>query len=121
MAKDKKAKNNNDEEITKVQSVQLAETERLIAKAQEIDPLSNDYITIQERISDANESSENIGKLKGKRLSKLEIAEKVTGIGVGVAGIALTIKEISGGMVRSDGCKTILRNVIGQIGKIVKK
>ena len=120
MAKNK-AKNNNDEEITKVQSVQLAETERLIERAKEIDPLSDDYVTIQERISDANESSENIGKLKGKRLSKLEVVEKVTGIGVGLAGIALTIKEVSGGMIRSDGCKTILRNCIGSIGKIVKK
>lgn len=104
-----------------VQNAQLTETERLIEKAKEIDPLSDDYVAIQERISDANESSENIGKLKGKRLSKLEIAEKVTGIGVGVAGIALTIKEISGGMVRSDGAKTILRNVISGIGKIAKK
>ena len=120
MAK-KKAKNDNDENIVMVQNAQLTETERLIEKAKEIDPLSDDYVTIQERISDANESSENIGKLKGKRLSKLEIAEKVTGIGVGVAGIALTIKEISGGMVRSDGAKTILRNVIGNIGKIAKK
>lgn len=120
MAK-KKAKNDNDENIVMVQNAQLTETERLIEKAKEIDPLSDDYVVIQERISDANESSENIGKLKGKRLSKLEIAEKVTGIGVGVAGIALTIKEISGGMVRSDGAKTILRNVIGNIGKIVKK
>lgn len=120
MAKNKKAKN-NDEQIVAVQNVQLEETERLIEKAKTIDPLSNDYVTIQERISDSNESSENIGKLKGKRLTKLEVAEKVTGIGVGVAGIALTIKEISGGMVRSDGAKTILRNVIGNIGKIVKK
>lgn len=121
MAKEKKAKNNNDEVIAKVQNVQLAETERLIERAKEIDPLSDDYVTIQERISDANESSENIGKLKGKRLTKLEVMEKVTGIGVGLAGIALTVKEISGGMVRSDGAKTILRNCIGGIGKIVKK
>ncbi len=121
MAKNKAKINNNDEEITKVQSVQLAETERLIERAKEIDPLSDDYVTIQERISDSNESSESIGKLKGKKLSKLEVMEKVTGIGVGLAGIALTIKEVSGGMIRSDGCKTILRNCIGSIGKIVKK
>lgn len=120
MAKEKKAKN-NDERIDAVQNVQLKETERLIEKAKEIDPLSDDYVTIQERISDANESSENIGKLKGKKLSKIEVAEKLTGIGVGLAGIALTIKEVSGGMIRSDGAKTILRNVIGNIGKIVKK
>lgn len=120
MAKDKKAKN-NDENIVKLQNVQLEETERLIETAKTIDPLSDDYVTIQERISDSNESSENIGKLKGKRLTKLEVAEKVTGIGVGLAGIALTVKEISGGMIRSDGCKTILRNCIGSIGKIVKK
>lgn len=119
MAK-KKAKN-NDENIVKLQNVQLEETERLIERAKEIDPLSDDYVVIQERISDANESSENIGKLKGKRLTKLEIAEKVTGISVGVAGIALTIKEISGGMIRSDGAKTILRNVMSNVGKIVKK
>ena len=120
MAKNK-AKNNNDETIDKVQNVQLEETERLIERAKEIDPLSDDYVVIQERISDANESSENIGKLKGKKLTKLEIAEKITGISVGVAGVALTIKEISGGMVRSDACKTILRNCFNGIGKIVKK
>lgn len=121
MAKEKKAKNNNDEVIEKVQNTQLEETERLIERAQQIDPLSDDYITIQERISDANESSENIGKLKGKRLTKLEIAEKITGIGVGIAGVALTVKEISGGMIRSDGAKTILRNCIGSVGKFIKK
>jgi hypothetical protein len=120
MAKNKKARN-NDEEITKVQNAQLTETGRLIERAKDIDPLDDDYITIQERIADANKSSENIGKLKGKGLSKLEVMEKITGIGVGVAGIALTVKEICGGMVRSDGAKTILRNCIGSIGKIVKK
>lgn len=120
MAKNKQTIN-NDEQIVAVQNVQLKETERLIEKAKSIDPLSDDYVVLQERISDANESSDNIGKLKGKKLTKLETAEKLTGIGVGIAGIMLTVKEISGGMVRSDGAKTILRNVMSNVGKIVKK
>ncbi len=121
MAKNKAKNNNNDETIVAVQNAQLEESKRLIERAQTIDPLSDDYIAIQERISDANESSDNIGKLRGKKLTKLEVAEKITGIGVGIAGIALTVKEISGGMIRSDGAKTILRNVIGNVGKFIKK
>lgn len=119
----KKVKDMHDEEetIKRVEMAQVEETERLLAKAKEIDPLSDDYITIQERIEDSNESSEKIGKLRKKKLTKLEIAEKVTQIGVGAAGIALTLKELSGGMIRTDGCKTILRNAISAAGKIIKK
>lgn len=119
--KDKDIAKTTEEKIDDTEGLQLEETARLIERAKDIDPLSDEYVTIQERIADSNESSEKIGKLKGKKLTKLEIAEKITQIGVGVAGIALTVKEMSGGMIRTDGCKTILRNAISAAGKLIKK
>lgn len=117
MAKKDKAKNDIIEET---RDLQLKETQRLLDRAKEIDPLDDDYITIQERISDSNDSSEKIEGLKEKKKSKLEIAEKMVTIGVGISGIALTVKECCGGMVRNDATKTILRNVIGTVTKFKK-
>lgn len=117
MAKKDKAKNDI---ISETRDLQLKETQRLLDRAKDIDPLDNDYVTIQERISDSNESSEKIEGLKEKKKSKLEIAEKIVTIGVGISGIALTVKECTGGMVRNDATKTILRNVIGCVTKFKK-
>jgi hypothetical protein len=117
MAKKDKAKNDI---ISETRDLQLKETQRLLEKAKEIDPLDDNYITIQERISDSNESSEKIEGLKEKKKSKLEIAEKLVTIGVGISGIALTGKECFGGMIRNDCTKTILRNVVGWATKFKK-
>lgn len=99
---------------------QLEETERLIERAKKIDPLSDDYVILQERIGDSNESAKDIAELKGKRLTKLEVAEKVIGLGVGISGIALTAKELSGGMIRNETSKVLLRNVISGVTKKIK-
>lgn len=97
------------------------ETERLLGIAKDLDPLSDEYVTIQERISHQNEIATETNNLKGKSMNNWEKAEKLVNMAVAVGGLGLVVKEINGDFIRSDGCRTIMRNALGGVGKILKK
>lgn len=121
MSKNKQKKVTFKEQVECTVLKENLETERLIDKAREIDPLSDDYVTIQERISHQNEIATETNNLKGKSMTGWEKAEKVVNMAVAVGGLGLVVKETCGGFIRSDGCKTIMRNALGGVGKILKK